>query len=121
MRKLWTEHRVNAWVEDEGMNATYCSVAGVFLVGDGVEDGVGDAEVLDGVAADVHLRDGPEVVAVLGGADNVVEVDVHPLVDVGKVAVVRVAVLELDQDGVARGGLEQGEGQLRCGWRGLET
>lgn len=70
---------------------------------DHVNHFVGDAEVLNRAAADVALRHAPELVAIPGRADNLSEVDVHPVVAADKVAVVCLAVLELHEHRVILG------------------
>lgn len=67
------------------------------LFGDDVQDGFGYAQVLDSVAADIHLWEGPELVSVLRGSDYLSKVKVHPRVNVDEVAVIRLAVLQLDK------------------------
>ena len=61
------------------------------------DDLVGDADVLDRVSTDVAVRHAPEPIAVLARADDLLEVHVHPRVAAHEVAVVRLAVLELDE------------------------
>ncbi|CAI5505767.1 unnamed protein product [Closterium sp. Naga37s-1] len=55
------------------------------------------AQVLDGVAAHVALRHAPEAVAVLGRADDLAQVDVHPRVTAHQMPVVRLPILQLYQ------------------------
>ena len=54
-------------------------------------------QVLYVVAPNDELGQLPEAVAVARGADHIAEADVHPVVAADKVAVVRLAVLELDE------------------------
>ena len=54
-------------------------------------------QVLDVVAPNDELGQLPEAVAVTRGADHVAEADVHPVVAADKVAVVGLAILELDE------------------------
>ena len=54
-------------------------------------------QVLDVVAPNDEFGQLPEAVAVTRGADHVAEADVHPVVAADKVAVVGLAILELDE------------------------
>ena len=54
-------------------------------------------QVLDVVAPNDEFGQLPEAVAVARGADHVAEADVHPIVAADKVAVVGLAILELDE------------------------
>ena len=85
------------------------------------DDLVGDADVLDRVSTDVAVRHAPEPIAVLARADDLLEVHVHPRVAAHEVAVVRLAVLELDEliDLIRRReGERRGSGVGEGGWRG---
>lgn len=55
------------------------------------------SQVLDGVAPDVALCHPPETIAVLRGADDLTQVNVHPGVAAHQVAVVGFPILELYQ------------------------
>ena len=66
-----------------------------------------DSEVLDGRASDVNFRHPPEPIAVSGRADDLPQVDVHPVVARHQVAVVRFAVLQLHQHRVVLGSAQQ--------------
>lgn len=68
-----------------------------------VDDLIGDAEVLDIDAADVHLGHPPEAVTVLAGANDLAKLDVHPVVTLNEVAIVRLAVLQLHEHRVVLG------------------
>lgn len=83
--------------------ATYGGLARLLLIGDDVQDVVGDADIFDGVSADVELRDRPEVGGVLGDANDLLHADVHPEVDVGQLSLVGLAILELYGDGEVDG------------------
>lgn len=59
------------------------------------------AEIANRVPADVAARDLPELVAVPGRANHVLEVHVHVGVAIEKDPVVGLAVLELDKDSLS--------------------
>ena len=54
-------------------------------------------QVLDVIAPNDEFGQLPEAVAVTRGADHVAEADIHPVVAADKVAVVGLAILELDE------------------------
>ncbi len=78
-----------------------------------VDDLIGNAQVLDVDAADVHFGHPPEAVAVLAGANYLAQLNVHPVVALNEVAIVRLAILQLHQHWVILGGAKQ------CQWKHL--
>lgn len=62
------------------LQATTATALGRHLLLDCVDDLIGDAQVLDGAAADVALGHQPEIVSVPGLADHLTQVGVHPVV-----------------------------------------
>lgn len=66
------------------------------LLPDGFGELVGNAQELDRIAANVRLGNLPEALAVLGRANAVLEMNVHPVIDLVQTAVVRFARLHFD-------------------------
>jgi hypothetical protein len=68
-------------------------------------------KILDCVPTNIALRHPPKLITILGGANNLPEVDVHPRVAVHQVPIIGLAVLELHEHGMPLGGLEEREGK----------
>lgn len=76
-----------------------------------VDHFVGDAQVLDVHALDVHLGHAPEAVTILAGADHLAQIDVHPIVTAHQVAIVGFTILQLHQHGMILRCSKQRQGQ----------
>lgn len=70
------------------LQATTTAALGHHLLLDHVNDLVGDAQVLDGAAADIALWHPPKLVPVPGCADHLSKVNVHPVITAHQVPVV---------------------------------
>lgn len=95
------------------LQATAATALGHHLLLDHVDDLVGDAQVLNGAAANVALRHPPEFVPVPGRADHLAQVDVHPVVAAHQVPVVCLPVFELHQHWVILSRFQQRQGKLK--------
>lgn len=72
----------------------------LILLSHHVDHLVGNSKILYVDAANVDFGHPPEAVAVLGRADDLSQLNVHPVVALYEVAIVRLAVLQLNEHGV---------------------
>ena len=82
---------------EEGLRCAGCDWGGESETGRGIARLFRYPQVLDVVAPNDEFGQLPEAVAVTRGADHVAEADVHPVVAADKVAVVGLAILQLDE------------------------
>ncbi|CAH0378433.1 unnamed protein product, partial [Pelagomonas calceolata] len=85
--------------------------AGLLFFRHHINNFVGNSQIFDRVPANVALRQLPEAVAVAARADDVLEIHVHPGVGADELAVVRVAVFQLNQHRLARGRRQEAQRQ----------
>jgi len=76
-----------------------------------VDDLIGDAQVLDAVAANKTFGHLPELVSILVRARHIPDGNVHEHVATDQLAVIRVSILQFDQNVLALGALQQ------CEWK----
>ena len=82
---------------EEALLRAGCDWGGESETGRGIARLFRYPQVLDVVAPNDEFGQLPEAVAVTRGADHIAEADVHPVVAADKVAVVGLAILELDE------------------------
>lgn len=81
----------------------------LLLLGDLVDDFVGDAEVFDIVSFHVDFWEAHEFISFRACLHNLFQGEVHPCIAHDQVSIESLSVLEFDQHGVALGGVEQSE------------
>ena len=82
---------------EEALLRAGCDWGGESETGRGIARLFRYPQVLDVIAPNDEFGQLPEAVAVTRGADHIAEADVHPVVAADKVAVVGLAILELDE------------------------
>lgn len=83
----------------------------LLLLGDLVDDLVGNTKVLDVISFDVDFWQTHEFISFRACLHDFFEGEVHPRIAHDQVSVERLSILQLDQHGVALSGIEQSEGK----------